>query len=168
MHPELEICSTEMTLSVSRDNGRFEWSGKNAFTFFCQPSRLLDRNHWRLLYDVFRFNACARKLIIGQDPSQLQKLSIGEYLIREGYSDVFRDNYLIVSLVIYVKGRSRPLIVISLIAHDRCNLEHTARYLHDGFPSANTCMFRSIATALTHTYSSPRRSASYQIIISSK
>lgn len=50
---------------------------------------------WRLVYDVLRFNACARRLIMG--PRGGEEVSIGEYLEREGYSDSFRDDYLIVS-----------------------------------------------------------------------
>ncbi len=49
---------------------------------------------WILLYDIMRFNMCARRLLDG--PVELG-LSIGEYLHREGYSDSFRDNYLLVS-----------------------------------------------------------------------
>ena len=50
---------------------------------------------WRLVWDVLRFNASARKLLYSktEDPS----LSIGTYLEREGYSDSFRDDYLIAS-----------------------------------------------------------------------
>jgi len=83
-----------MTFSVSRDRGLFEWAGTSLLTVFCQPSRLLDPSMWRLIYDVLRFNACARRLIVrGKNPTEC---SIGEYLTREGYSDAFRDNYLIV------------------------------------------------------------------------
>jgi predicted NAD/FAD-binding protein len=83
-----------MTFSVSRDHGLFEWAGNNLASVFCQPSRLLDPNMWRLLYDVLRFNACARRLAIDDNP--MGNCSIGDYLVREGYSDTFRDNYLIV------------------------------------------------------------------------
>ena len=34
--------------------------------------------------------------------SNFPALSIGEYLDREGYSDSFRDNYLIVSIFIFI------------------------------------------------------------------
>jgi predicted NAD/FAD-binding protein len=84
-----------MTFSVSRDFGLFEWAGTNLLTLFCQPSRLLDAKMWRLIYDVLRFNACARRLLVDQNKF-LRDCSIGEYLRREGYSDSFRDNYLIV------------------------------------------------------------------------
>ncbi|KAK1236106.1 hypothetical protein PQX77_000650 [Marasmius sp. AFHP31] len=51
---------------------------------------------WRMIYDVLRFNASARRLIgrwgSGQD---WEDISIGEYLKRNGYSNAFSDNYLI-------------------------------------------------------------------------
>lgn len=89
----IKIKPTEMTFSVSRDRGLFEWAGSNLMTIFCQPYRLLDPNMWRLIYDVLRFNACARSIITSDSDAEI---SIGEYLDREGYSESFRDNYLIV------------------------------------------------------------------------
>ncbi|KAJ7194229.1 FAD/NAD(P)-binding domain-containing protein [Mycena pura] len=88
----IKIKPTEMTFSVSRDSGLFEWAGSNLMTIFCQPYRLLDPNMWRLIYDVLRFNACARSIITSDSDAEI---SIGEYLDREGYSESFRDNYLI-------------------------------------------------------------------------
>ncbi|KIP06226.1 hypothetical protein PHLGIDRAFT_73035 [Phlebiopsis gigantea 11061_1 CR5-6] len=95
LYPELEaaIQPTEMTFSVSRDDGQFEWAGKTLGSVFCQPQRLFDRNMWRMLYDILRFNACATMLLL--EPERKQDLSIGEYLEREGYSAAFRDDYLI-------------------------------------------------------------------------
>lgn len=90
---DIPVLPTEMTFSVSRDNSKFEWAGDNLFTIFCQPTRLLDPQMWGLIYDVLRFNACARKLIL--DDSE-DNMSIGQYLDVNGYSHSFRDNYLIV------------------------------------------------------------------------
>ncbi|KAI0826896.1 FAD/NAD(P)-binding domain-containing protein [Trametes gibbosa] len=91
------ILPTEMTFAVSRDMGAFEWAGNNLMTVFCQPSRLLDPGMWRLIYDVLRFNASAQKLLLELERNGVQKeeISIGEYLDQHGYSDSFRDNYLI-------------------------------------------------------------------------
>ncbi|KAJ7696705.1 FAD/NAD(P)-binding domain-containing protein [Mycena rosella] len=89
---DIPILPTEMTFSVSRDHGLFEWAGTNLITIFCQPYRLIDPNMWRLIYDVLRFNACARSIIAGNFDAEC---SIGDYLDREGYSDSFKDNYLI-------------------------------------------------------------------------
>ncbi|KAH9949861.1 FAD/NAD(P)-binding domain-containing protein [Amylocystis lapponica] len=87
------IRETPMTFSVSRDAGGFEWAGNNLKSVFCQPSRLLDPRMWRMLYDILRFNACAR-IQLTSDVS-MWKESIGTYLDRKGYSRSFRENYLI-------------------------------------------------------------------------
>ncbi|KAG1735192.1 hypothetical protein EDB19DRAFT_1896310 [Suillus lakei] len=82
--PAIRILQTDMTFSVCRDSGLFEWAGKNLATLFCQRSRLLDPDIWRLIYDV-----------LSKATSDESDLSIGDYLDREGYSASFRDNYLI-------------------------------------------------------------------------
>lgn len=89
-----------MTFSVSRDRGAFEWAGDTVFTVFCQRTNLWRAAHWRMIWDIVRFNACAQRLV-GHGEAMLgrggKEMSIGEYLVREGYSDSFRDDYLIVS-----------------------------------------------------------------------
>lgn len=100
-YPAIPVLPTDLTFSLSRDGESFRWSGNNLKTLFSQPSRVLDPNFWRLVYDVLRFNACARRLIIGWNKNGhndfSDSISIGEYLDKEGYSKSFRDNYLIVS-----------------------------------------------------------------------
>ncbi|EGO19192.1 hypothetical protein SERLADRAFT_418489 [Serpula lacrymans var. lacrymans S7.9] len=98
----VDILPTEMTFSVSRDKGlfEFEWAGNNLKSVFCQPSRVLEPRMWRLLYDVLRFNACARRLVTACNQTlEDHNMSIGKYLDREGYSLSFRDDYLIASLL---------------------------------------------------------------------
>jgi predicted NAD/FAD-binding protein len=87
--------STEMTFSVSRDQGTFEWAGKNPFTVFCQPSNLFKVATWRMLWDILRFNATASSALSGgQDV--FGNLSLGEYLQQQGYSRSFIDDYMLV------------------------------------------------------------------------
>ncbi|KAK7054506.1 hypothetical protein VNI00_003704 [Paramarasmius palmivorus] len=97
LHPKIPISPTEMTFSVTRDHGKFEWAGDNLRTIFCQPSRLIDPNMWRMIYDVLRFNASARRLIAqwNSGDDTWVDTSIGDYLTRNGYSESFTDNYLI-------------------------------------------------------------------------
>ncbi|KAF9220868.1 FAD/NAD(P)-binding domain-containing protein [Gyrodon lividus] len=115
-YPDITILPTEMTFSVSRDYGLFEWAGNNPASVFCQPSRLLDPSMWRLLYDVLRFNACARRLVI--DDNSTENCSIGDYLVREGYSGAFCDDYII------------PMTAaIWSTPPDKCALEFPARTL---------------------------------------
>jgi predicted NAD/FAD-binding protein len=95
LHPSIERINTQMTFSVSRDGGAFEWAGDGLRSVFCQPKRVLDLGMWRMLFDIMRFNACAVRVLAEKND---EDLSIGEYLRREGYSSQFRDDYLIVCL----------------------------------------------------------------------
>jgi predicted NAD/FAD-binding protein len=97
----VEVIETEMTFSVSRDGGAFEWAGDGLRSVFCQPRRVFDLGMWRMLFDILRFNACAVRVLVEEDGD----LSIGEYLRREGYSSQFKDDYLIVC------HRTHPLAV---------------------------------------------------------
>lgn len=83
---------TEMSFSVSRDQGRFEWAGSSLNTLFCQRRNFFSPRMWRMLFDIVRFNLSATNVLIEDEPA-LE--TIGEYLEREQYSDVFRDDYLI-------------------------------------------------------------------------
>jgi predicted NAD/FAD-binding protein len=83
---------TEMSFSVSRDQGRFEWAGSSLDTLFCQRENFLSPRMWRMLFDIFRFNQFALDVLKAKEPTEE---TIGEYLDREGYSNAFRDNYLI-------------------------------------------------------------------------
>ncbi len=124
-----------MTLSVSRDSGNFEWAGRNLFSFFCQPSNILNSKMWRLLYDILRFNARARLLLVrsAHEP-QVAEMSIGSYLQTEGYSETFIQNYLMVrmslSSLVYPANRDP--------AHDGLHLEYASWHLLLRFPCAST------------------------------
>ena len=135
---EERILPTEMTFAVSRDMGAFEWAGNNLMTVFCQPSRLLDLEMWRLLYDVIRFNASAQRLIVEYETKEVadEELSIGTYLKRHRYSDSFRDNYLIVSVRTHDRGLLQILISMQPMTAaiwstppDKCALDFPARTL---------------------------------------
>lgn len=98
---------TEMTFGVSRDNGAFEWSGEGR-GIFAQRRNLFRPRHWRMIFDIIRFNQFALDLLADDDEGvatrlgssvesrqQLRNLTIGQYLEKEGYSRSFRDDYLI-------------------------------------------------------------------------
>jgi len=85
---------TQMTFGISRDGGLFEWAGTGLDAVFCQRKNLLSRRMWRMLFDVVRFNQFALDLLIHEPRLGMAQETIGEYLVREGYSDGFRDDYL--------------------------------------------------------------------------
>ncbi|KAG6039909.1 hypothetical protein E4U41_001816 [Claviceps citrina] len=98
---------TEMTFGVSRDQGSFEWAGTNLASIFCQKRNVFSLRMWRMIFDIIRFNQFALDLLVNEEDEQPVKETdslsepmartetIGEYLSREGYSDAFRDDYLI-------------------------------------------------------------------------
>ena len=96
-----------MTFGVSRDHGDFEWAGTNLASVFAQRRRIFSPRMWRMIFDIVRFNQFALDLLIHDDQDSSdrrrnfsakrvdQNETIGTYLAREGYSDAFRDDYLL-------------------------------------------------------------------------
>jgi predicted NAD/FAD-binding protein len=97
-----------MTFGVSRDEGKFEWSGTSLSSIFAQRENLFKPRMWRLIFDIIRFNQFATDVLKNDDESENNlglaeekkyskppNESIGDYLDREGYSQAFRDDYLI-------------------------------------------------------------------------
>lgn len=98
---------TEMTFGVSRDSGAFEWSGEG-HGIFAQRRNLFRPRHWRMIFDIIRFNQFALDLLADDEDDSITRLgssvqgrkysrdlTIGEYLEKEGYSQAFRDDYLV-------------------------------------------------------------------------
>ncbi|WP_287877866.1 FAD-dependent oxidoreductase [Aquitalea sp.] len=85
-------CGTEMSFSVSLDQGRDEWAGSNLDTVFAQRGKLLSPGFYRMLSDILRFNKAAPRLLEGALKDQL---SLGKLLQQEGFGQRFRDQYLV-------------------------------------------------------------------------
>ena len=100
-----------MTFGVSRDQGLFEWSGTSVSAIFAQKSNIFKPRMWQMIFDIIRFNQFALDLLSKEDESEIDisgangsakhvgkpahQQSIGEYLDQEGYSEAFRNDYLI-------------------------------------------------------------------------
>ena len=87
----VETVRTAMTFGISRDHGKFEWSGESQ-GLFAQRRNFCRLRHWRMIFDIVRFNEYAVELL---DDDQYAEVTIGEYLRRHGYSKAFCDDYLI-------------------------------------------------------------------------
>ncbi|KAH9819309.1 Flavin containing amine oxidoreductase [Teratosphaeria destructans] len=94
----VETTETEMTFGVSRDGGKFEWSGESQGVF-AQRRNLFRPAHWRMIFDIIRFNQFALDLLaddkLGSHRKYPEDMSIGSYLDAQGYCQSFRDDYLI-------------------------------------------------------------------------
>lgn len=91
---ELGVAShaSDMSFGVTLDDGAFEWAGTSLNTVFAQRGNLLSPRFYALLRDILRFNRRARRTLEALDT---RPITLGELLARDGYSDVFRDAYLL-------------------------------------------------------------------------
>ncbi|MGZ8256508.1 MAG: NAD(P)/FAD-dependent oxidoreductase [Gallionella sp.] len=90
-HLKVELVASEMSFSVQIEREKLAWAGASLATLFGDKKNLLRPKFWRMVRDVLRFNRDAPALLDNADAS----LTLGEYLHREGYSEVFAQWYLL-------------------------------------------------------------------------
>ena len=105
----VDILDSDMSFSVSRDHGAFEWAGTSPAALFCQPENLVNPAHWRMVWDILRFNQQAVEFLRNNNsaasacaPTARERetaigigISIGQWLNERGYSHAFVANYLV-------------------------------------------------------------------------
>lgn len=84
--------ASNMGFSLSLDGGRFEWSGQTYASLFAQRRNAFSPSFLWMLREILRFN---RICTIDRDCGFVGHSTIGEYLVRRGFSNRFRDDYLI-------------------------------------------------------------------------
>ncbi len=82
----------DMALSVSLDDGQFEYSSFGLGGMFAQKRNIFSARFWAMLRDVSRFYRHGPK-----DLASLEAplTSLDEYLTQKGYCQAFRDDHLI-------------------------------------------------------------------------
>ncbi len=88
-HLDVPTKASDMSLGVSLDNGRLEYSGDNLASLFAQPRNLLRPRFWSMLRDLLRFYREAPA-----HAPHLGALSLEDYLRSNGYGSAFRDDHL--------------------------------------------------------------------------
>jgi len=83
---------TTMSFSVHEAHSGLEYNAGSLGGLFCQPGNLASPRFWRMLGDLRRFYRQAPQVLA--DAAQAQ-LTLGEFLQRHRYSDVFRDAHLV-------------------------------------------------------------------------
>jgi len=91
----LEVASqpTRMSFSVSDRESGIEYAGSSLDSLFAQRLNLVSPTFLSLVAGILRFNKQAQQHL-DKDP-HCAAMTLGEYLIAYGYSDAFRDLYLI-------------------------------------------------------------------------
>lgn len=91
-HLGVATTETDMSFSVSLDDGWFEYAGSNLAALFAQPRNAVRPAFWSMLADVRRFYARApQDLLDAGDAAE----TLGAYLDRNGYGRPFRDLHIL-------------------------------------------------------------------------
>jgi len=91
-HLGVPSLNADMSLSVSLDDGDFEYSSYGALGVFAQKRNLFSARFWGMLRDITRFYRHAPK-----DLARLETplTSLEAYLEEKGYCQAFRDDHLL-------------------------------------------------------------------------
>ncbi|WP_084151644.1 NAD(P)/FAD-dependent oxidoreductase [Thiomicrorhabdus sp. Milos-T2] len=96
-HLQVKTQETEMSFSVTANQGELEYSGNNINTLFAQRRNLFSVAHWKMIGEILRFNKQAKQDLevnhFGTDAPLT--LSLGDYLDNHGFSQRMRDYYLL-------------------------------------------------------------------------
>ncbi|MBJ7409934.1 MAG: FAD-dependent oxidoreductase [Phenylobacterium sp.] len=91
-HLGVPSLNADMSLSVSLDDGAFEYSSFGLGGIFAQKRNLLSPRFWRLLLDIERFFRTAPRDL---EMLERQATPLDAYLKAKGYGEAFRDDHLL-------------------------------------------------------------------------
>lgn len=84
--------ASDMSFSVSVNDGDLEWAGTNLNTVFAQRRNLYSPSFLGMLRDILRFNASAERHL---HAAERERHSVGELLSVNGYGQPFQHHYLL-------------------------------------------------------------------------
>ena len=90
-HLDVPTKASDMSFAVSIRDGYLEYSGSGVTGLFAQRRNMARPLYWRLVWDLLRFYREAAGLLASED---LEAMSLGDLLDRQGYSKYFRFNHL--------------------------------------------------------------------------
>ena len=82
---------SNMSFSLRCERTGLEYNGTSLNALFAQRSNIVSPSFLRMIYDILRFNRESRALLKTND----DKLTLGEYLRSNGYSQSFTDRYIL-------------------------------------------------------------------------
>ncbi|WP_347558265.1 FAD-dependent oxidoreductase [Robbsia sp. KACC 23696] len=89
-HLDVPTQASDMSLSVSFDDGALEYGGDTINTLFAQRRNLLSPSFWSMLRDLMRFYREAPRHL-----GRFAEMSIGEWLRTQGYGNAFLHHHLL-------------------------------------------------------------------------
>ncbi len=88
---DVAMVDTQMTFSVSAEEGRYEYAGDHLGTLLGTARQWLSPRHWRLMADLVRFYRTAE----ARAPAVPPHITLGQYLKREGYGEGFVRRHIL-------------------------------------------------------------------------
>ena len=88
----VETRNSDMSFGVSIGEGTYEYAGDNLATLFAQRSNLFSLAHWRMLFEILRFNGLTKNLLARD---ALPAGTLGEFLDAHNFSSGLRTRYLL-------------------------------------------------------------------------
>lgn len=82
---------SDMSFSLRCERTGLEYNGTSVNALFAQRRNVFNLSFLRMIADILRFNGRARALLAGDD----DRITLGEYLAREGYSRAFIERYIL-------------------------------------------------------------------------
>lgn len=90
---DIETHPSDMSFSVKREGDGIMWAGTNLATVFAQFKNLFSPRFYRFLFSVLRFNRNSEHYL--ELTKKDMGMSLGQLLDRYGYSEDFRNWYLL-------------------------------------------------------------------------
>ena len=90
-HLGVETAESDMSFSVSMQNGKQEYSGTGLRGLFAKPSNVVNPRFLKMLSDIKRFYAEATDEFAANPDMDI---TLGAYLSEKGYSDIFIQEHL--------------------------------------------------------------------------
>lgn len=90
-HLGVDTAPTDMGFAVSADDGGMEYCGRDFAGLFGQRRNFLRPRHWLMVADILRFFRHAER----HAAEMKIDLSIGEFLVKHGYSNAFIEDHLL-------------------------------------------------------------------------
>lgn len=91
-HLDVATKSSNMSFSVSLDEGAFEYAGNSVASLFAQKRNLLRPRFWSMLQGILRFYREARRDLAKLDDPDM---TLGAYLRAGGYGKAFERDHLL-------------------------------------------------------------------------
>ena len=92
---ELRVKHEQSDMSFSLQSERTEWGSLGLSGIFAQKRNLINPKFWNMIREILKFKKVKHDVLSGSKKEYWEKKTLGEYLRENGYSDYFRDHYVL-------------------------------------------------------------------------